>query len=932
MSRGACAVCLPLLAFAAPVPGGPGTGGDPGVYDVVWTSPSPDHRGSMPLGNGEIGLNAWFEPGGDLVFSIGRTDAWGDNGRLLKVGRVRVHLEPPIWREGMPFRQALRLRDATLEVRCGEGPEAALLEVWVDANHPLIQVTVESPHASTASAGIELWRTEPYELPSIEVSDVHLHRGVPGNRHAPTIVEPDTLLTGLDDAVGWYHHNTKSVGPALTATIQGLPEFAAPDPLLQRTFGALVTAAGGRPLDGRTLVCPASRRHTITVTAHTRHPSTPEQWLAETRAHLRDAEAIPFAERRRAHADWWHEFWQRSWIHVTPTGDDEPGPSIPGNGYPLRVGHDQHGANTFRGDIARCSVWTRALPETDIAALAAGSRDPLDPTTRDLAASWSPSPGTERDLDGVDLTRALTLEAWVRPTPMPASGGRILDKITPGGGDGFLLDTYPRNSLRFIVGRETLQAGDLLTADRWHHVAAVVDPGQGRIRVYHDGQRVAETAFETGGDAFVVSRAYALQRFIDACAGRGRYPIKFNGSIFTVPSAGTPGDADYRRWGPGYWWQNTRLPYLSMCASGDTEMMRPLFRLYAQDLMDLFVARTRRYFGHEGAYIPECIYFWGMVFSDTYGWRPAAEREDKLQEGGWHKWEWVSGPELVWLMLDFYEHTLDETFLRETLLPAAHHILTFFDRHYPTDEAGQLVMHPAQALETWWDCTNPMPELAGLRGLTERLLALPADRAKAEERAFWEALRGKLPPLPTRTVDGIEMLAPAARFEVKRNIENPELYAVFPFRQIAVGRPRIDLGIEALRHRWDRGHFGWRQDDLFMACLGLAEDARQGLVLRARRRDANSRFPAFWGPNYDWVPDQDHGGVLMRTLQAMILQSDGNRILLLPAWPRDWDLRFRLRAPFRTLVEGTFRDGRLQSLTVTPAERRRDVECPWPVP
>ena len=55
-----------------------------------------------------------------------------------------------------------------------------------------------------------------------------------------------------------------------------------------------------------------------------------------------------------------------------------------------------------------------------------------------------------------------------------------------------------------------------------------------------------------------------------ACAGRGRYPIKFNGSLFTVPTPWSP-DPDYRRWGSGYWWQNMRLPYYSMCAAGDFE-------------------------------------------------------------------------------------------------------------------------------------------------------------------------------------------------------------------------------------------------------------------------------------------------------------------------------------------------------------------------
>ncbi|MEN6603290.1 MAG: DUF5703 domain-containing protein, partial [Bryobacteraceae bacterium] len=44
-------------------------------YDVTWDSPSRDSSGSMPLGNGDIGLNLWVEEGGDLLFYISKTDA-----------------------------------------------------------------------------------------------------------------------------------------------------------------------------------------------------------------------------------------------------------------------------------------------------------------------------------------------------------------------------------------------------------------------------------------------------------------------------------------------------------------------------------------------------------------------------------------------------------------------------------------------------------------------------------------------------------------------------------------------------------------------------------------------------------------------------------------------------------------------------------------
>ena len=95
---------------------------------------------------------------------------------------------------------------------------------------------------------------------------------------------------------------------------------------------------------------------------------------------------------------------------------------------------------------------------------------------------------------------------------------------------------------------------------------------------------------------------------------------------------------------------------------------------------------------------------------------------------------------------------------------------------------------------------------------------------------------------------------------------------------------------------------------------------------RARSHDRNERFPAFWGPNYDWTPDQDHGGVLMKALQAMVMQTDGQRIFLLPAWPKEWNVEFKLHAPQQTVVEGRFWRGQLESLKVTPESRRADVQ------
>ena len=168
-------------------------------------------------------------------------------------------------------------------------------------------------------------------------------------------------------------------------------------------------------------------------------------------------------------------------------------------------------------------------------------------------------------------------------------------------------------------------------------------------------------------------------------------------------------------------------------------------------------------------------------------------------------------------------------------------------------------------------------------------------------------------------------MAPAMKLGEKRNIENPELYAIFPYRLFGVGKPGLEIARRSYHHRLHKEIQGWQQDAIQAACLGMADEAARIVVKNFNTHHTGSRFPAFWGPNYDWVPDQDHGAVNMRGLQNMILQSEGRHIYLLPAWPDHWDLEFRLWAPSNTVITGVFKEGIVQSLKVKPESRIQDI-------
>ena len=134
---------LLLAALAASAFFSAARGAPVDAFNVVWDSPSANHHGSMPLGNGDITLNAWMTKDGDLQFYIGKTDAWDDNARLLKVGKVRVHFEPNPIVAGQAFRQELKLREGCIEITTGDASASkqspianrqSTIRLWVDAN------------------------------------------------------------------------------------------------------------------------------------------------------------------------------------------------------------------------------------------------------------------------------------------------------------------------------------------------------------------------------------------------------------------------------------------------------------------------------------------------------------------------------------------------------------------------------------------------------------------------------------------------------------------------------------------------------------------------------------------------------------------------------------------------------------------------------
>lgn len=717
--------------------------------NVEWHSPSKNSLGSMPMGNGDLGINLWVEENGDLLFYISKTDAWSENARLLKLGKVRLSLNPNPFYTGNFFKQKLNVKDGCMSIEAGKDKEKVSIDIWVDANHPVVELDVKSSQPIMAEVKNEPWRVKRRLLSKPED---HSAVGIVDSIY----VEKDSIMSQRSQGLAWMHRNIRSVWKK-NLKLQDLDDDEEKDPLLNRTFGCLIHSNKLKPVSDLKIKSPLPvNDFTVSVYAYTLQSENDKQWITSIENEASKIETLSRSNRIKEHKKWWNDVWKRSYIYFSTA-----------------------------------------------------------------------------------------------------------DSVT--------------------------------------------------------SERVAKA-----------NQAYTLQRYINICGGRGNFPIKFNGSIFTVDTKSMVGryhgfDADYRQWGGGYWWQNTRLPYWSMLESGDFEFMRPLFNMYKAAL-PLRQQATQKYYNHEGAFYPETMFFWGSYLSNNYG-TDRSSLPLGMTQNTYIRYYWQGGLELSLMMLDYYAFTQDKTFLENDILPIVTNVITFFDQHWQRDENGKIRFDPAMALETYKKAVNPLPEIVGIHKVCEELLNLPDNFLTETQREQLIRLKSELPDIPFKNIKAGKVLAPAQSYEGKQNVENPELYSIFPYRRYGIGKDDIELAKRTFENRNIKETGGWQQNAIHAACLGLTEDASQYMLQNFNTRNSDFRFPTMWGPNYDWIPDQDHGTVAMITLQKMLLQYDGDVIHLFPAWPKNWDVSFRLYAPGNTIIEGVFKQGEILNLKVTPESRKSDIIC-----
>ncbi len=802
------------------------------AYNVAWTTPSANSSESMPVGGHDMGLNVWVEDG-ELLIYLARAGCYDENGALLKLGRLRVNLDPnPFVGDGF-FRQELKLREGCVEIRAGRGdaPEATV-RVWVEVHRPVAHMEIEADEEVSATATYETWRHEDMEIRNDRskygrrgmvmmdydqyAGEVHVYRDA---------IEPD------EHGVVFYHRNR----PGNVFDFQVRQQELEPvrdqmhDRLTNLTFGGRLTgdnlAADGTtegqyantPFRGWRYKAEApARRHHLWVVTHLAQTETLDEWQHGLQA-LSDASDPGRDAAWRKNLAWWEAFWQRSRIVINPdkAGTDDAGWQV-GRNY-----------NVFRYMLASNHAGRGATPFN----------------------------------------------------------------------------------------------GGLFTFDPVH----------------------------------------SRQR---------RHRIE-----------GTGYSPDHRQWGAGLTQQNQRMIYWPMLKSGDFDLLPPGFSFYLDGNLANATARVRHYWGHEGCAFAEQPSITGLPGAAMYGYhegegtarvRPGSAELDERTRHRYSDW-WPGGLEpgveanaaagnlfdsqldWAWMMLEYHRFTGEDI---ARYMPFIEQAVVFFDEHYrfrnrqrtgeELDENGKLVIYPTNTLEAHPAARNPSLPIVGLHQVLTRLLELPDDVSPPARKPHWRAILGRLPDLPIVESGGRRILRPAENFS-HRSWHMPEMYGLWPFEAYGLDLPDLELVRNTFLHGVSNRNRervdAWTQGFIHYARLGIAAKAQEKAV--GKLGNGPYRFPTFWPENIDWVPDHNWGGAGMVGLQEMLLQTHapapaslhgkgpgetlrldvdgGEKLRLLPAWPADWDVDFRLHAPRQTVVEGRVRDGKLVSWTVTPERRKEDV-------
>jgi len=443
-----------------------------------------------------------------------------------------------------------------------------------------------------------------------------------------------------------------------------------------------------------------------------------------------------------------------------------------------------------------------------------------------------------------------------------------------------------------------------------------------------------------------VGRNYQLFRYMWACNKDGRLPLKFNGGIFTtdapaaelikhfsakykVSDKTTP---DYRRWGNLFMAQNQRLIGWPGLGSGDFDLMHPSLDFYTERLA-VAEARSKAYWNHGGAAFMEALDLSGLPVNRLATSTGPANPIHL-------KYHLSMQIEFAFMAIQLVKYSGEDI---KPYLPFIESVVRFYDEHYRMenhnrtgkdyDQNGKLVLYPLNSLELFSEATDPVEVVSGLKRVTEEMLSFPAGVIPTSTRAWFTSFSGHIPDINFETRNNKTVIKPAKVYgKVYNATDFPEMYAVWPYGIYHVGKKE---GLLEANNTWENlpddrkaalQFWSWMCTPIYAAVMGRTGDAKRLIIEKLSDKNANLKFTAFFGPGHDWIPDHNWGGSGMIGLQNMLVYNDKSQMYLFPAWPREWNVTFKLHSSNQTTIEGNYQNGKIIRLHVTPDTRKKNLK------
>ena len=446
-----------------------------------------------------------------------------------------------------------------------------------------------------------------------------------------------------------------------------------------------------------------------------------------------------------------------------------------------------------------------------------------------------------------------------------------------------------------------------------------------------------------------LGRNYQIFRYMLASNVNGCEASLFNGGLFTfdplyVNGKKGPGyTPDHRQWGAGLTAQNQRMLVWPLLKTGDFDMIIPGFSLYLDGITNA-KTRVKHYWGHDGCCYTEQTAITALPGIAVYGFVEGGIRsrprdyEIGVQVNKAVSMIYESQLEYAWLMLQYCQFSGADL---APYLPYIEQSVIFYDEHYrfrckqltgrEFDDQGKLAIYPSSSLEGYWQARNPASVVAGLKRVLGELVNVPEKYISVEKRKRFQGILDRLPEIPIGTNEkfGGRYVKPSENHEHFSD-HCPEMYPLYPYQLYGVGMDDLELMKNTLLSTRDSRYktTAWIQSNIHAARIA---DTALAVKLNSEKMDNGPyRFPTFWPHTIDWAPDHNWGGSGMIGMQEMLMQTHAlpgqkGKIRLMPAWPKEWNVDFKMHAPDKTTIECKAHSGRITSLKVSPQQRHHDV-------